>query len=69
MLLGYVTLRALRPTAALPAPFDWFGTPADWPSIAIIAVVVGLLCIVSYVVRRNRSSATVPVVIVVGPAR
>ena len=65
-LVGYVAWRALRPAAALPYPFDWFGRPAHWPSVAIVALVVAALCTVTYLLRRNRSSSTVPVAIVIG---
>ena len=66
VLLGYLVVLALWPGATPPAPFDWFGAPRNSPTIAIVVVIVGLLCTVSYLIRRNRSSATVPVVIVVG---
>lgn len=66
VLLGYVALLAVRPTAHLPRPLERFGAPGDWPSIAVIVGGVLALCIVSYLVRSNRSSATVPLVIVVG---
>lgn len=65
-LVGYLAVLALRPSAALPAPVEWFGTPRNSPTVAIVVITVGLLCAVSYLIRRNRTSATVPVVIVVG---
>ncbi|ORB68783.1 hypothetical protein [Mycolicibacterium tusciae] len=66
LLVGYLVLLAFRPYSRPPEPFDWFGKPADWRTILIVTAVLALLCIVSYRVRQNRTSATVPVAIVVG---
>ena len=65
-LVGYLAVLALRPSATPPAPFQWFGMPRNSPTVAIVVITVVLLCAVSYLIRRNRASATVPVVIVVG---
>jgi len=65
-LLGYLVVLALFPGATPPAPFQWFGAPRNSPTVAIVVITVGLLCTTSYLIRRNRASATVPVVIVVG---
>jgi hypothetical protein len=66
LLIGYLVVLAVRPTAGLPRPLNWFGQPASDPTIVVVFGVISLLCIVSYRSRRNPSSATVPVVIVVG---
>ena len=66
LLVGYLILLVFRPYSRPPEPFDWFGKPADWRTILIVTAVLALLCIVSYRVRQNRTSATVPVAIVVG---
>ena len=66
VLVGYLVLLALRPSAALPGRFSWFGRPASWQTIAIVSGILALLCILSYLSRRDRTSPTVPVVIVVG---
>ena len=66
VLVGYLVLLALRPDSGPPEPFEWFGEPAEWRTIAIVSAVLGALCLVSYRARHNRTSATVPVVIVVG---
>ena len=66
VLVGYLVLLALRPSAKLPGRWSWFGDPASWPTIAIVSGVFAVLCILSYLSRRDRVSATVPVVIVVG---
>ena len=65
-LLGYLVVLALCPSATPPAPFQWFGAPRNSPTVAIVVITIGLLCTTSYLIRRNRASATVPVVIVVG---
>ena len=66
VLIGYLVVLAVEPTATLPRPFDWFGRPASAPTILVVFGVVALLCIVTYWSRRKRSSAAVPVAIVVG---
>ncbi len=65
-MVAYLALRALRPNAKLPGPLRWFGEPTNWPTIAIVVAVLGLVCLLSYRLRRRRDSATVPVAIVIG---
>jgi hypothetical protein len=65
VLLGYLVVLALRPTATPPGFMSWFGKAASWRTIAIVTVVLGLVCVLSYRARRNRASATVPVAIVI----
>jgi hypothetical protein len=66
MLLGYLMLRAIRPRAKLPEPLGWFGEPGRWPTIAIVAGLIVIVGVMAYRSRRNRSSATVPVMVVIG---
>jgi hypothetical protein len=66
VLLGYLVLLALRPSAAPSGRFSGFGRPPSWPAIAIVTGVLAAVCILSYISRGDRTSPTVPVVIVVG---
>ena len=54
------------PGAALPGRFSWFRQPASWQAIAIVTGILAAACILSYIARHDRTSPTVPVVIVVG---
>jgi peptidoglycan/LPS O-acetylase OafA/YrhL len=45
---------------------NWLATGADWVPVVLVTTVIALLCILTYRVRRNRSSATVRVTIVIG---
>ncbi|HTX98089.1 MAG TPA: hypothetical protein VME67_26620 [Mycobacterium sp.] len=65
-LIGYLVLLALRPSAAPSGRLSSFGRPPSWPAIAIVTGVLSAVCILSYIARRDRTSPTVPVVIVVG---
>src|SRR5208337_4899916 len=42
------------------------GRQASWQTIAIVTAILAVVCILSYISRRDRTSPTVPVVIVVG---
>jgi hypothetical protein len=66
VLISYLVFRAVKPTATLPPPLDWFGRPGSGWTITIVFTVIAVLCILAYWSRRNRSAATVPVAIVVG---
>lgn len=66
VLVGYLVLLALRPSAAPSGRLSGFGRPPSWPAIAIVIGVLAAVCICSYISRRDRTSPTVPVVIVVG---
>ena len=61
-LVGYLVLIARVPGAALPG----FRPPASWRAIALVTGILAAACILSYIARRDRTSPTVPVVIVVG---
>lgn len=65
-LVVLMILLALRPETVLPAPLNHLHDADSWPVIALVCLVLGLLCVISYRNRRNASSPTVPVVIVVG---
>src|ERR1700691_2738639 len=45
---------------------DWLGDGGDQVPVVLVTAVIALLCILTYWLRRNRSSAAVPVMIVVG---
>jgi hypothetical protein len=62
VLVGYLALVALRPSAALAG----FGRQGSWQSIAIVTAILAVVCILGYISRRDRTSPTVPVVIVAG---
>src|SRR5690242_6180444 len=66
VLLTYLLVRAVRPSAKLPGPLGWFGAPGHGPTIAIVVALILALCVLVYRSRSNRSSATVPVLIVIG---
>jgi hypothetical protein len=44
----------------------WLNQGSDWHPVVLVTAVIALLCILTYRSRRNRSSAAVPVMIVVG---
>ncbi|OBG35061.1 hypothetical protein [Mycobacterium sp. E3198] len=44
----------------------WLAQGGDWVPVVLVSAVIALLCIVTYLLRRNRSSVAVPVMIVVG---
>ena len=62
VLVGYLALVALRPSAALAG----FGRQGSWQTIAIVTAILAVVCILGYISRRDRTSPTVPVVIVAG---
>jgi hypothetical protein len=45
---------------------DWLGDGGDSVPVLLVTAVIALLCILTYWLRRNRSSAAVPVMIVAG---
>lgn len=50
----------------VPQWLQWLDQGGDWRPIVLVTTVIALLCILTYRLRRNRSSAAVPVMIVVG---
>ena len=54
VLVGYLVWLAVR------------HQPASWQTITIVTGILAVVCILSYISRRDRTSPTVPVVIVVG---
>src|SRR5438270_2979850 len=51
-----------------PRWLEWLGSGSDWVPVVLVAVVIALLCILTYRLRRTRSSSQVPVMIVIGLA-
>jgi hypothetical protein len=49
-----------------PHRLQWLGDGGDWRPTVLVAAVIALLCILTYRLRRNRSSAATPVMIVIG---
>jgi hypothetical protein len=49
-----------------PRWLQWLGQGGDWVPVVLVTAVIALLCISTYRLRRNRSSAAVPVIIVTG---
>jgi hypothetical protein len=49
-----------------PRWLQWLGEGGDWVPVVLVTAVIALLCILTYWLRRNRSSAAVSVMIVVG---
>ena len=45
-------------STALPAPLNHLHDDDSWPVIALVCVVLGLLCVVSYRNRRNPSAVS-----------
>ena len=50
----------------VPRWLQWLADGRDWVPVVFVAAVVGLLCFLTYRLRRNRSSAAAPVLIVAG---
>jgi hypothetical protein len=73
-LLLVVSVGLIACLARLAAPREpkwrgwlrWLDEGGDWVPVVLVTAVVALLCIVTYRLRRNRSSAAVPVMIVIG---
>jgi hypothetical protein len=65
-LIVALALRAVDWQASWPRWLNWLTEGGDWVPIALAAAVIAALCILSYRLRRNRSSPAVPVMIVAG---
>jgi hypothetical protein len=50
----------------VPRWLQWLDQGGDWRPVVLVTAVIALLCILTYRLRRNRSSAAVPVMIVAG---
>jgi hypothetical protein len=50
----------------VPRQLQWLANGGNWAPVAIVSAVIALLCLLTYQLRRNRSSAAVPVMIVAG---
>jgi hypothetical protein len=50
----------------VPGQLQWLADGGNWIPVVLVAAVIALLCVVTYRLRRNRSSAAAPVMIVAG---
>jgi hypothetical protein len=50
----------------VPGWLQWLDQGGDWRPIVFVTAVIALLCVLTYRLRRNRSSAAAPVMIVAG---
>jgi hypothetical protein len=67
--VGLIALLALLASPwqrKLPRRLQWLGDGSDWRPTVLVAAVIALLCILTYRLRRDRSSAATPVMIVIG---
>jgi hypothetical protein len=51
---------------SVPRQLQWLDNGGNWAPVALVTTVIALLCFLTYRLRRNRSSAAVPVMIVAG---
>jgi hypothetical protein len=65
-LIACLAVLAAKRQQKWPGWFEWLGEGGDWVPVVLVTAVIALLCILTYRVRRNRSSVAVPVMIVVG---
>lgn len=49
-----------------PRWLQWLAEGGDWVPVVLVSGVIALVCVLTYLLRRNRSSAAVPVMIVAG---
>jgi hypothetical protein len=49
-----------------PRWLQWLGQGADWVPVVLVTALIALLCVITYRLRRDRSSVAVPVMIVAG---
>jgi hypothetical protein len=50
----------------VPSRLQWLNDGSNWQPTALVITVIAVLCITTYELRRDRSSATAPVMIVAG---
>ncbi|WP_156763187.1 hypothetical protein [Mycobacterium sp. E787] len=65
-LVGCLALAAVAPERRWPRWLQWLTDGGDWAPVMLVVAVIALLCVLTYRLPRNRSSAAVPVMIVVG---
>ena len=49
-----------------PRWLEWLGDGGDWVPVVLVTSAISVLCVLTYRLRRNRSSPAVPVMIVIG---
>lgn len=49
-----------------PGWLVWLSRGSDWVTVLLVTAVIALLCLLTYLVQRSRSSAAAPVMVVVG---
>jgi hypothetical protein len=65
-LIACLALPAVEPQRAWPRWWEWLAGGGNWVPVVLVATVIALLCVLTYRLRRNRSSPAVPVMIVIG---
>ncbi|MGO9927464.1 MAG: hypothetical protein ACLPLP_15445 [Mycobacterium sp.] len=65
-LIGTLAVLAAREKRTWPRPLEWLGQGGDWVPVALVTAVIALLCINTWLLRRDRSSAAAQVMIVIG---
>jgi hypothetical protein len=65
-LVACLALLAAKWQHQWPRWLEWLGEGGDWVPVVLVTAVISLLCILTYRLRRNRSSPAVPVMIVIG---
>jgi hypothetical protein len=51
---------------SVPRQLQWLANGGDWVPVVVVITVIALLCILTYRLRRNRSSAAAPVMVIAG---
>jgi hypothetical protein len=65
-LIALLALLASQWERKWPTRLQWLGDGSDWAPAVLVSAVIALLCILTYRLRRDRSSAATPVMIVIG---
>ena len=65
-LIACLALLAAQWERNWPGWLQWLGHGGDWVPVVLVTLVIALLCMTTYRLRRNRSSVAVPVMIVSG---
>lgn len=65
-LVAALAVPAVEPKRAWPRWWAWLALGGNWVPVVLVAAVIALLCVITYRLRRTRSSPAVPVMIVVG---